>query len=287
MIRIASARLSATISPRGAELQSLTDDKGRDLLWDGDPAVWAGRAPILFPIVGRLRDDRYRLDGRDHALPKHGFARVNTFDVLESSESSATLQLAASEATRAAYPFEFRLTLRFGLDDATLTMTAEVANDGDAAMPASFGFHPAFRWPLPGGARDAQTIRFEHPEHEAIRRIDRDGLLIARTFPSPIAGDTLALDDALFADDALILDGLWSRACTLAAPGAPSLRIEWPGMPMLGVWTKPGAGYICIEPWQGIADPVGDDGDFRAKPGIVEIAPGAARRFTMRVTVEG
>jgi galactose mutarotase-like enzyme len=197
------------------------------------------------------------------------------------------MRLVDSEATRAAWPFAFTLDAEFALDGATLAMTVTVRNAGDRAMPFSFGFHPAFAWPLPGGAaKQDHAIVFERDEPGAIRRIDGDGL-VARSEATPVAGRTLALREALFADDALIWDRLASRACTYGAPGGARLDLAFPDTPMLGVWQKPGARYLCIEPWAGIADPAGFAGEFRDKPGVMELAAGASRSFRMDVTVRG
>ena len=150
-LRIASDALAAEISELGAELRTLTDAQSRDLLWDGDPAFWTGRAPLLFPIVGELAGGAYRLDGRGYPMPKHGFARRSTFVVVAHAHDRITLRLDASDATRTIYPFDFRLDVSYAITGATLTLTAVVSNLGEAALPASFGFHPAFRWPLPYG----------------------------------------------------------------------------------------------------------------------------------------
>jgi galactose mutarotase-like enzyme len=154
LIRIASSDLSAAINPLGGELWTLEDSGGRSLMTDADPAFWTGHAPLLFPIVGALRQDSYRLeDGRSFTLPKHGFARRKPFALVEQGEDHALLRLTPDAETRAAYPFEFRLDMGFRLDGSTLAMTATVANMGGEAMPFSFGFHPAFAWPLPMAAR--------------------------------------------------------------------------------------------------------------------------------------
>ena len=287
VLTITSERLTASISEHGAELQRLVTDDGLDLLWDGDPAVWQGRAPILFPVIGMLEGGEYRFDGRTYRMPKHGFARHSTFAVVEHASDALTLRLAASDATRPVYPFEFEFDLRFVLARATLLMTATVRNLGDQPMPASFGFHPALRWPLPfGQPRAAHRIRFEHEEPAPLRRIDSDGLLLPELQPSPIVGDTLMLRDDLFVADALIFDRIISRRLTYGAPHGPQIVAKYPDLPTLAVWTKPGAGYICIEPWQGSSDPVGYAGDIRDKPGIIEIAPGENRRFTMSLSLE-
>ncbi len=287
-LRIASADLSAEIAPLGAELQDLRDGDGRSLQWDGDPAVWNGRAPILFPIVGMLAGEAYRHEGRTYAMPKHGFARRSLFDVVAHDERSALLRLRADDATRAMYPFDFRLDVSFALGDASLRIAATVANEGAGTMPASFGFHPAFRWPLPYGApRTAHTIVFAHDEPAPIRRIDAQGLLTPVPRPTPVVGRTLALRDADFDDDALIFDGLRSRRVTYGGAIGPRLAIAFDDFPMLGVWTKPGgARFVCIEPWQGVADPVGFDGELRDKPGIVLVPAGASRTFAMTIGLE-
>jgi len=288
IVRIASPLLSAQINPFGAELHALQDADGRDLLWNGDPAFWTGRAPILFPVVGAVADGVIRIDGHDWPMPKHGFARRKVFTLVEQAPDSATFRLEADAETRAAYPFEFRLDIRFAVEGAALLIEAVLHNPGAEALPASFGFHPALRWPLPfGAARAEHRLRFEQEEPAPIRRIGADGLLRAAPEPTPVEGRDLALRDALFEDDALIFDTPASRRLVYGAPGAPALEIDFPDMPMLGVWTKPGAGYICIEPWQGIADPQGYSGAFRDKPGVIEVTPGATRIFAMRIGIGG
>jgi galactose mutarotase-like enzyme len=286
MLSIASDGLSARIATIGAELQDLTDASGQRLQWGGDPAVWAGRAPILFPIVGELADGHYRLDGRLYPMGRHGFARRASFDVVSHDEVSAVLRLAANDATRAVYPFEFTFDVAFTLSAATLTVAATVANRGDTPMPASIGFHPAFRWPLPfGQPRDEHVIRFAHDEPEPVRRLGVDGLLKREGFPTPIERDTLVLRDDLFVDDALILDRLVSRCVTYGASAGPKIEMSFDDFTTLGVWTKPGAEFICIEPWQGVADPAGFQGELRDKPGIVIVEPGSSRRFAMAIAL--
>ncbi|SFF74174.1 Galactose mutarotase [Novosphingobium sp. CF614] len=287
LLAITSGELTARINPFGAELWSLTDALGREYMTDADPAFWTGHAPLLFPIVGGLNAGRYRLDGREYALPKHGFARHSRFEVVDTGESHARLRLRDSDETRGAYPFAFELEMGFRLDRATLHMAATVRNPGAAPLPFSIGFHPAFAWPLPGGAAKADhVIAFAEPEPQPIRRIDAEsGLLLPEPVPTPVEGHHLALDASLFEADAMIWDGLNSRSLTFGTPGGRQLAIAFPDTPMLGIWQKPGAPYLCIEPWQGHADPAGFAGDFRDKPGVVLLEPGAARGFRMDVTV--
>lgn len=285
-VRIASGILAAEISPDGAELQSLIDAQGRAYLWSGDPAFWTGRAPLLFPIVGRLNDDTLRVDGRAYTLEKHGFARRSRFNIVRHDASSVMFRLTDSPATRAAYPFAFALDVHFALVDAALAMTATVRNPGQVLLPASFGYHPAFAWPLPGGDRAAHAIVFERNEPALLRRIAPDGLIGPEPKPSPVAGDRFTLTDDLFTDDALVWADLNSRRLTYGLPDGPNLDIAFPDTPHLGIWTKSGAAFVCIEPWAGHADPKGYTGDFADKPGVFHIAPGAEQQFRMTVTVQ-
>ena len=286
LIVLESAGLNATVSTCGAELHGLADREGNDLQWNGDPAVWRGRAPILFPVIGLLHDGAYRLDGKRYPMPKHGFARDSMFSVVARDTSRATLRLSASPETRALYPFAFRLDVGFALTDATLTLTATIANLGEQPMPASFGFHPALRWPLPyGQPRADHRLRFARPEPAPVRRIDKNGFLLAAPVPTPVAGDTLELRDDLFVDDALIFDRLASRSVTYGAGRGPRLEIGFDDFPTLGVWTKPGAGFLCVEPWHGFSDPVGFAGDLRDKPGIFEVAPHGETTMAMTITL--
>ena len=287
LVTITSGALTARINPLGAELWSLSDAAGREYMTAADPAFWTGHAPLLFPIVGALNGGRYRLGEAEYELPKHGFARTSRFECAGPSGAEARFHLGDSAATRAVYPFAFSLELAFRLEDATLHMTATVANPGVVPLPLSFGFHPAFAWPLPGGApKDAHRIVFAEAEPQPIRRIDGpSGLLLPQAFETPVQSRTLMPDAALFEADALIWDELHSGSLRFGPAEGPALDIAFPDTPMLGVWQKPGANYLCIEPWHGIADPLGYDGDFRDKPGVILLPPGESRRFRMDVTV--
>jgi galactose mutarotase-like enzyme len=285
MIEIGSGALSATINPLGAELTHLRDAQGNELMSDGDPAFWTGRAPLLFPVVGALNGDSYRLDGRDYTLPSHGFARRREFALIDRAPDRAWFRLTDDHATRDAYPFAFALDAEFAIADTTLTMAITLVNRGDRAMPASFGFHPAFAWPLPyGGARKDHRIVFDREEPQPIARLE--GKLIGPVDrETPVEGDTLWLRDDLFEQDALVWTEPQSRSLCYGTPDGPQLEIGFPDMPTLAVWTKPGARFICIEPWQGHADPAGFTGEIWDKPGMLRLEPGERRAFAMSVTL--
>lgn len=285
-IKISSQQLSAEIHPLGAQLFSLRDAEGCDLLWDGDPAVWKGRAPILFPIIGALVGNQYRLDGQTFSLSRHGFARDRLFSLVEADPASALFRLHWDQETFDAYPFRFQLDLHFAVTDATLSVVATVRNLEDRkSLPASFGFHPALRWPLPyGEPRASHFLTFESEELAPIRRLDAQGLLMPEKFETPVRNRKLQLRDDLFAADAIVFDSIASRRILYEAERGPTLEIAFPGMPDLGIWTKPSAEFICIEPWHGFADPQGFSRDFRAKPGIALLAPGTQKAFAMSIS---
>lgn len=288
MIEIGSEGLTAVVNPQGAELWSLKDAEGRELMTDADPAFWTGRAPLLFPIVGRLMDDKYRIDGKEYALPQHGFARRQPFALIDQAPDRAVFRLIDNAETRAAYPFAFALEAAFSLRGATLAMDITVTNTGNADMPASFGFHPAFAWPLPyGAAKDAHRILFAEAEPGRLAAIVRGGWMDADGWDSPVEGRELRLHDALFERDALVWDPVRSQSLAYGAPDVPQLLCDFPDTPALGLWMKPGARYLCIEPWHGIADPFGFAGEIWDKPLMQRYAPGQSRTFSMRVTLRG
>ncbi len=285
-ISISSGELAAEIDPLGAQLSSLKNRAALDLLWDGEPAVWAGRAPLLFPIVGVLAGGAYRLGSTRYPLPRHGFARGRLFSVEGTSPSAAAFKLTADDASLAVYPFPFELEIRYELKAATLSVTTWIRNHGDTDMPASFGYHPGFRWPLPfGQARSDHFIEFEADESAPCRRIDSAGLLTPEMHPSPISGRRLPLADSLFQEDVRIFDRLESRSVLYGAGAGPRIRIAFPDAAYLGVWTKPGAPFICIEPWHGITDPRGFTGEFNDKPGIVVLRAGGTFYTRMDLTL--
>lgn len=285
-IEIASGGFRAAINPLGAELSSLRDADGRELMTDADPAFWSGRAPLLFPIVGRLMGDKYRLDGEEYPLPQHGFARRQLFELVAQTTNRTVFRLSDNDATRAVYPFAFTLDAAFTLAGATLATDITVANTGDRDMPASFGFHPAFAWPLPfGRSRADHRIVFEKREPAELSAIVPGGWIAPESWPSPLDGRELKLDDAMFERDALVWDRLESEAVRYDGGEGPGLEVGFAGMPKLGIWTKPGARFVCIEPWHGIADRQGFDGEIWDKPGILRFAPGESRTFSMQVTL--
>ncbi len=284
---IGTEHLRASIHPLGAQLFSLQDGSHRDLQWNGDPAIWKGRAPILFPIIGELVGGQYTLEGKIYRLPRHGFARDKLFQLVNTTPTTARFRLCSDAETLQVYPFPFELDVGFSVTGAALTIKASIKNCGASDMPASFGFHPALRWPLPfGELRSDHAIWFEHDEPAPIRRLDGKGLLQPVSFPTPVAGRKLRLQDELFVDDAVIFDRLRSRRLWYGAERGPRIQIDFVDTPYLAMWTKPGANFVCIEPWHGHADPEGFAGDFRYKPGVFTVAPGGEKSCAMTLDLQ-
>jgi len=276
VITITSEIVSATVNAKGAELCSLLAH-GREYVWQAG-AAWPKHSPVLFPIVGQVNGDRLRVDGREYHLGRHGFARDREFAVEDVAGDRARFVLRDDEATQAVYPFGFRLTLEYRVTGAALRVGYLVENPGPGPLPFSLGAHPAFNWPAP---KREQRLVFDRDEPAAVRRLD-GGLLAPEEFPTPIVGRALALSDQLFVDDALILDGVVSRGI-----GFGKVRVTWcDEMNVLGLWGKPGADFLCIEPWAGYSDPVGYVGEFRDKPGVRVLAAGGRATFWWQVEVQ-
>jgi galactose mutarotase-like enzyme len=281
----ASAGVAACVTADGAELCALRDGTGMDYLWPAAPA-WPRHAPVLFPVVGRLRDDTLTHRGQSYRLTQHGFARDRRFAWVERSPTGCVLALSDDARTRAMYPFGFRFEIRYAVADTTLEITYTVTNTGNEVLPASMGAHPAFRWPLvPGTAKEAYALTFEAEETTPMRGVS-GGLLTEADRPSPIASRRLALKEDLFAADALILPSPASRSVRFAAADGPALTVAWDGFTQLGLWSRTGGDFLCIEPWCGMASPADFAGDFIQKPWLMLIPPGESRAAVHRITVE-
>jgi galactose mutarotase-like enzyme len=280
-----SEEISATIKADGAELCSLKNGQGLELLWQAGPA-WPRHSPVLFPIVGRLKNDEIQSKDKIFPMTQHGFARDRTFEWRERGPKSCTLALADDAATHLHFPCAFRLAVTYAVDDAHLDVVFELTNTGDEILPASLGGHPAFNWPLlPGLPKEAYGISFSDAEVAPIRRL-KDGLLRAKPEATPIKGKFLALSEQLFADDAVILDRPASTAIRYGANRGPSISVSWHGFRELGIWSKPqGAPFLCLEPWRGFASPTDFDGEFLDKPGIMKLAPSQTEILKHRIGV--
>ncbi|MDE1172388.1 MAG: aldose 1-epimerase family protein [Parvibaculaceae bacterium] len=279
--RFGTGGLSACVRQRGAELSSLRLEGTGELLWQAGPQ-WPRHAPNLFPIVGKLAGDRLHHDGRSYTLTQHGFARDLDFEWIERYPEACRLRLIADVHTRERYPFDFTLEIAYTITDGALTIDYLVANPSSRPLFASIGAHPAFNWPLsPGTPKTDHQILFDQPEPAPVRRL-KAGLLSGEREPSPVEGRVLPLDENLFERDALIFDALASTSLSYGTADL-ALSVSWEGFEQLGLWMRPGADYLCIEPWHGMASPEGFDGPFTEKPGLFSLKPGEERSFRMKI----
>jgi galactose mutarotase-like enzyme len=285
MIELESGHARAAVSPLGAELKRWRAG-GRDLLWQGDPAWWAQSAPVLFPIVGWARGGVIRVDGVERPMGVHGFAAASSFAVETTAPDRARLILCESDATLAAYPYAFRLSLDYRLGPDSLAIAVEVENTGDRPMPYAVGLHPGFPWPLADAPRNDHAVVFAVPETPEVPVIAPGGLFSARRRAVPLAGRRLALDDALFAREALCFLDARSRSLRYeTAPAGPAVTVEATGFPHWAIWSKPGAPFVSLECWTGHGDPEGFAGELRDKPSMRLLAPGGIDRGSLLMTV--
>ncbi|MBO3761148.1 aldose 1-epimerase family protein [Ciceribacter sp. L1K22] len=285
-IRIANDSLTVEVASLGAEMQSLKSADGRDWLWDGEATWWSGRSPILFPIVGKAPDDTLLIAGKPYPMKQHGFARRSEFVVVNSGEDFCRHQLTATDETRAVYPFDFLLELEHRVAAKTLTVTATVRNTGASSMPFGIGFHPAFLWPLPGAAGKTHTVALDNSAEPDLVRLE-NGLVSPDRHPSPFRQGKLVLDPSQFDADAMIFPEGAGTGLTYSASGGPSLRFRFDNLPNLALWQKPGAPFICIEPWHGMAAHADGTAELVERPYTVALAAGEEMRFGFSVEIVG
>lgn len=280
--RIANDKLSVEISALGAEMQSLKTQDGREFLWNGDAAWWTGRSPILFPIVGKAPDNRIEVDGKSHEMSQHGFARRSQFTLAAADAASCRYELAASDATRAVYPFEFLLALTHSLEGDTLIVAAEVENRDTRPMPFGIGFHSAFLWPLPGAADAPHVVTLANGGEPSLTRL-QDGLVTDDRLLSPFSAGRLALSHDLFEADAMIFAEGAGEKLTYGVEDGPQLVFQFENLPNLALWQKVGAPFLCIEPWHGTAARTGASGAIEDRPYTVTLGAGEKARFAFSV----
>ena len=295
IISISSNSLTASIDTMGAQLMSLRKGES-EYLWQGDPNWWPRRAPILFPIVGVLKDGKAESAEGTISLARHGLARLNQFEVVEQSTSSVTLQLKSTEETRKSYPYDFELRLIFSVAGDTLTQTYEVTNPANVVLPFTLGAHPAFNIPIPGveaASLDQYYLLFTHSWTSYGPSITDDGLCDYTTPQKLIVdSDTLPLSwELIDREKTITLEDVPDKRITLVANAEASsethgIQIDFEGFDYLGIWSAaPGCPFVALEPWCGIADTVDCDGIFEHKPGIISLEPGQNIAKTLSVKV--
>jgi galactose mutarotase-like enzyme len=289
MYHLYNDHLSIAVREQGAELTSIYHRAtGIEHIWQADPAIWAWHAPVLFPVVGRCMDDMLRIGDKTYRMEKHGFARRATFTCIDQTAHSLTMQMTSSIETRAVYPYDFVFRIRYELDGLCQRQFFEVENTGIDTMYFALGGHPAFSAPFYAGERyEDYAIEFGADTQLDRYHIDAAGFFDGRTSAVLHDSHSLCLAPDMFDDDALIFKNLNSHQVKLCSSlHNHSLSVDFEGFSYLGLWAKPQAGYVCIEPWQGCAETAGERVDISAKEGIVALASGAQKNYRLAITIQ-
>lgn len=290
MIQIKNDVLSVGVQAKGAELCSIRDLKtGTEYMWQANPQIWPGYAPNLFPIVGILKDGSYYFEGKEYNLPKHGFVRHNNeINLAHQDESSLTFELRHSEETLRNYPFKFKFEISFRLKAKTLQVSHKISNPDEKPLYFSLGGHPAFNAPIGEGEEyDDYYLQFDQKQDLNSYVLNEDGLLTNETRPIAENDDRIQLHKELFKHDALIFKDISSKKVSLNSRNLGRiLTVTYEDFENLGVWAKPGASYVCIEPWLGIADNAGTNGDIKAKEGIIKLMPSSTFDASYSISIE-
>lgn len=273
-ITLENSFISVTIHPLGAELQSLIfKQTGIEYIWNREEKFWNKCSPVLFPIIGSVKDDTYYYKDKAYHLPRHGFAREFDFTPKVISETELLFTLTSSNATLADYPFEFELGIRYILSGATITCQYEVQNTGSDEMFFSIGGHPAFNVPyLPNTNYNDYYLTFNKDEKLERYKLTTEGLIINKTEPVQLVNGNLQLEYHLFYEDAIVLKKLNSNCISLKNNiNSNGLHFHFNDFPFFGIWAQKNAPFVCLEPWCGIADAESHDQDFKTKEGIVNL----------------
>lgn len=272
---LSNTELSMSVQKAGIELCSVTSQKtGTEYIWQADPDIWGSHAPVLFPIIGALKNGEFIFDGDVYSLPKHGLVRHSDKARLTyQTENSLLFKFTSDHETLTHYPFKFEFQTRYSLSGSTVSVDHSVTNQGNWPMYFSLGGHPAFNCPLQENETYSDySLQFEQNETASAFLLNSDGLVSNKRQPILKNSQKLPLQKYLFDDDALIFKDLESRAVSLVCQrNGRILTMNYDGFPYLGIWAKPGAPFVCIEPWQGIADAADTSQEITQKEGIMSL----------------
>ncbi|MCO6162849.1 aldose 1-epimerase family protein [Flavobacterium sp. NRK F7] len=267
IVTLKNKYLSASIHSKGAELQTLVKNNC-NYIWEIDTDYWNKTSPILFPIVGRLKEDTYLYEEKEYQLSRHGFARDYEFSVIHQTDTETIFSFTYNSETLVKFPFEFELQLSYTLNESCLTIGYQVKNLGISKMPFSIGAHPAFAIP---NAFEEYKLCFNKKERFESYVLEND-LFSGQTKTITSVEECIPLEYRLFEEDALVFKNLHSSEVTLSHLNKPILKMDYREFPYLGIWTKNKAPFLCIEPWLGLADHKDTSGHIQEKEGIQWLA---------------
>ncbi|MCF0062743.1 aldose 1-epimerase family protein [Dyadobacter chenwenxiniae] len=285
---IENQHLKIAVQETGAELiQIQSTVTGKDFLWDADPNVWASHAPVLFPVIGAIKNGFVTYQGKQYAVPRHGFIRNNAdVKLINQTADSLTFGLKFSETTLEIYPFEFEFLVTYSLKENRVIVNHEVINHGTEEMLFSLGGHPAFKCPLHvDEVYEDYYLEFYAVENDSTWLLEKNGLVGNTTKPILENTNILHLNEHLFDNDALIFKHLVSKQVSLRSiKSSQVITVHYDDFKYLGIWAKPGGHFVCIEPWLGIADSADSDQNFETKEGILKLAAGG--KFEAKFEIE-
>lgn len=261
---ISNSNVTAQIKHLGAELFSLKSNQNKEYIWEGNPVFWGKHSPILFPIVGSLKNNNYQYDEKEYRLSRHGFAREMKFELIEKTEESATFSLVSTNDTKKVYPFDFELQICYSLEENTLNINYKVINKNDFEMPFSIGAHPAFAL---NGDFENYSLEFQQDEILEYYLLEKE-LISNNSNEIFLKNRQFSLNYKLFENDALVFKRLESKSITILQNANPILKVNFSNFPNLGIWTVQNAPFLCIEPWFGYSDTLNEYEKFSKKEGI-------------------
>ncbi|WP_445715999.1 aldose 1-epimerase family protein [Flavobacterium sp.] len=279
-ITISNHKIKATINTLGAELIRLEKDN-QNYIWTIDENYWNKTSPILFPIVGRLKNDSYSIEDITYELPRHGFARNFEFKIEHQTENAVVFLLTDNSETLKQYPFQFELRLKYEIIENSLIMNYSVWNKSDKLMPFSIGAHPAFAI---NELFSEYTLDFNVSEDFISHELEKEQFNNSTKIIASENGK-INLNYYLFEKDALVFKNLKSDTLTLLKKNQPYISVEFKGFPYLGIWTKPNAPFLCIEPWCGLADNTNHKGNIYEKEGIQLLDNNAKFQREINITI--
>lgn len=278
----------AVVDTKGGELISFCH-QGIEHVWTGNSAYWNGHAPVLFPNIGVLKEDKTLLNGKEYSIPKHGVARKREFEVVDASETSIQFVLRADEQTKAQYPFDFELRVVHKLEKNGFSTEYIVTNKGREPMPFCLGGHAGFCCPMrPQETFDEYCLKFSQRENQPFHYTDEKGIFLKETVSLLQEGSILPLDYSIFSRDVLILDPVVSRRLELChRQTGKGIQFEFWGFSALGLWTPPKkqAPFLCLEPWNGLPATEDDSGAFVDKPYVQCLSAGGSYSAGYRMCV--